>query len=239
MLASHGLRPHVPALPAPVPAVRRFPRHRLGDGLRCQVALPALWLCATHQRRFRRRWRATGADEPPAGGPKPVAAPTEEPTVRDEEPPAPAAPVEDPPGQTPPDPEDPPGTVPEPSSEANDNGSNDEIPGKSLDLTEDELDEQIEWEDEPDEGLERIMGLEAFQTIVREPTPPPAFCSESPDRPELPICDMREEILKQVADNRVVTIIGGTGCGKSTQVGPGIPSSAAYMQYPLCTPCLS
>lgn len=47
--------------------------------------------------------------------------------------------------------------------------------------------------------VERMMGLEAFQVLPKEPTPPPASCSERQvEHEELPICGMQEEILKQV-----------------------------------------
>ena len=106
----------------------------------------------------------------------------------------------------------------------------DSIDGESEDDL--QVEEWEDEEDEEDEGVDRMMGLEAFQMVPREPTPPPASCSEGQDRDELPICEMKDEILKQVAENRVVTIIGGTGCGKSTQVPQFIIREAAVKQLP-------
>ena len=106
----------------------------------------------------------------------------------------------------------------------------DSIEGESEDDL--QVEEWEDEEDEEDEGVDRMMGLEAFQMVPREPTPPPASCSEGQDRDELPICEMKDEILKQVAENRVVTIIGGTGCGKSTQVPQFIIREAAAKQLP-------
>ncbi|CAK9029155.1 unnamed protein product [Durusdinium trenchii] len=96
-----------------------------------------------------------------------------------------------------------------------------------------ESSEDEEDEDEDEDGLERIMGLEALQSVGREPTPPPASCSQrSEEFPNLPICEMEQEVLKQVREHRVVTIIGGTGCGKSTQVPQFIVRDAAAKQEP-------
>ena len=64
-----------------------------------------------------------------------------------------------------------------------------------------EASEDMDEEDDSEEmdQVERMMGLEAFQVLPKEPTPPPASCSERQvEHEELPICGMQEEILKQV-----------------------------------------
>jgi flagellar biosynthesis GTPase FlhF len=40
-------------------------------------------------------------------------------------------------------------------------------------------------------------------------------------RDQLPVNEFKTEILAQVAAHQVVLIAGATGCGKTTQVGPG------------------
>ena len=198
------------------------------------------------------RRAAETSPEPPSG--KKAKAPIEEP-LSSEKPLYPAA-SEDPVAGKKPviepvvdDPADGPRTMPaEPASEAgevvesvasSEDDFNDQPVGESLSdeaqsSTEDELEEPVEWEeeDEEDEDVDRIMGLEAFQIAQKEPTPPPAFCSEGQDHDELPISEKKDEILKQIAENRVVTIIGGTGCGKSTQVPQFIIREAAAKQLP-------
>ena len=81
--------------------------------------------------------------------------------------------------------ETPPETVTE-----NDDVSSDTNEG-SEDMDEDDSEDMDE--------VERMMGLEAFQMLPREPTPPPTSCIERRvEHEELPICGMQEEILKQV-----------------------------------------
>ena len=105
---------------------------------------------------------------------------------------------------------------------------------QDIELAGDEEEEVKEGEEEEvEEETERLMGLEAMQFVRRDPTPPPSSCSQrSGDFGELPICEIQDEILKQVKENRVTTIIGGTGCGKSTQVPQFIIRDAAARQEP-------
>ena len=44
-------------------------------------------------------------------------------------------------------------------------------------------------------------------------------------RKKLPSWKMSEELLSAVRQNQVMVVSGETGCGKTTQVGPGPPSS--------------
>ncbi|CAJ1406886.1 unnamed protein product [Effrenium voratum] len=93
-----------------------------------------------------------------------------------------------------------------------------------------ELDED---EEELNDQVERLMGLEVFMTGRKEPTPPPEFCGNlQASEEDLPICEMRAEIQQAVGNNRVTIIVGGTGCGKSTQVPKFLVQEAAAKRTP-------
>ena len=178
--------------------------------------------------RSRRRVQCrSGGDEPPVVSKGSKEAPIEEP-VHVEEPVLPAASAAEPvksqkpviqPAVGDPDPPDQKKVPAEPSSEADESieAASDEtafevaetstetpetitenVDDISSDTTEASEDMDEDDSEEMDQ-VERMMGLEAFQVLPKEPTPPPASCSERQvEHEELPICGMQEEILKQV-----------------------------------------
>lgn len=189
----------------------------------------AQWLGLAVVVRSRRRVQCrSGGDEPPVVSKGSKEAPIEEP-VHVEEPVLPAASAAEPvksqkpviqPAVGDPDPPDQKKVPAEPSSEADESieAASDEtafevaetstetpetitenVDDISSDTTEASEDMDEEDDSEEMDQVERMMGLEAFQVLPKEPTPPPASCSERQvEHEELPICGMQEEILKQV-----------------------------------------
>lgn len=72
------------------------------------------------------------------------------------------------------------------------------------------------------------------QSRFRAPTEPPPKRPPGQALPDLPVNKYKEELLKTINSQRVTVIVGGTGCGKSTQVPQLLLDEAAEMEKPLC-----
>eukprot|EP00930_Biecheleria_cincta_P106300 TRINITY_DN9968_c0_g1_i1.p1 TRINITY_DN9968_c0_g1~~TRINITY_DN9968_c0_g1_i1.p1 ORF type:complete len:1702 (-),score=321.91 TRINITY_DN9968_c0_g1_i1:35-5113(-) len=95
-------------------------------------------------------------------------------------------------------------------------------------------DSQADPEDPNDEEAVRMIGSEwALEREAFEPKVPDArLAVPRQSSQELPINALRVELQEAIAKQRVVILIGGTGCGKSTQVPQFILQDAAAQQRP-------